>query len=166
MKAIIKSSQVNRLAHHFHNLHQKIVLVGGCFDIVHLGHLIFLEKAKKTGDILFVILESDNTIRRLKGLNRPINSQLNRANFLTHIKSVDFIILLPDMKKDQDYKELINQIKPDIIAVTKNDSRLKLKKDEAKMVGAKLLVVTDNVPQQSTSLIIKKCYNTNPTKYE
>lgn len=166
MKPIIKASQVAKLSCHYQHLHKKIVLVGGCFDIVHLGHLIFLEKAKKAGDVLFVLLESDDTIRRLKGIDRPINPQINRAKFLTHLKSVDFVILLQDMKKDQDYKELIKQIKPTIIAITKNDSKIKLKKDEADTVSAKLLIVTNNIPKQSTSLIIKKCYNTNPTKYE
>jgi FAD synthetase len=161
---IIKFSQISALIKKIHQSNQKIILVGGCFDLVHLGHLIFLQKAKSKGSILIVLLESDQTIKHLKGKNRPINSQINRANFLTHLKSVDFIVLLPEMKNDQDYQDLISKIHPDIIAVTRGDSKLVIKKSEARSVGAKLLIVTNSISNQSTSLFIKKCYNTNQEK--
>ena len=155
MKPIITVSQAIKLAASLNKLGKKIVLIGGCFDIVHLGHLIFLEKSKSIGDVLFVLLESDQTIKKLKGNNRPINSQINRAKFLTYLKSVDFVVLLSEMKTDQDYLNLITQIKPSIIAVTQNDPKIKLKTIEAKSIQAKLSIVTNIVPQKSTSLIIK-----------
>lgn len=156
MKPIIKISQVTKLSQLIHQQGQKIVLVGGCFDLVHLGHLTFLEKAKARGDILIILLESDQTICRLKGENRPINNQINRAKFLTYIKSVDYIVLLPEIKTNQGYQDLINQLKPDIIAVTKGDPNLKLKTAAIKSTNSKIIVVTKQIPQQSTSLIIKK----------
>lgn len=160
MRPIIKISQVSKLIQSIQNLNKSIVLVGGCFDLVHLGHLTFLEKSASAGDILIVLLESDKNIKKIKGDSRPINSQINRAKFLTHLTSVDFVVLLPEMKTDQDYLKLINQIKPNIIAVTQNDPKLNLKSAEAKSINAQLLTVTKNIPQQSTSLIIKRCYNT------
>lgn len=160
MGKIIKLSQVSKLAKSLHQVSKKIVLVGGCFDLVHLGHLTFLEKSASVGDILVVLLESDKNIKNIKGDSRPINSQINRAKFLTHLKSVDFVILLPEMKTDQDYLKIINQIKPHIIAVTQNDPKLNSKSIQAKSINAQILTVTKNIPQQSTSLIIKKCYNT------
>lgn len=156
MKAILKVSQIDQISQQLHQQNKKIVLVGGCFDLVHLGHLIFLQKAKSIGNILIVLLESDQTIRRLKGDNRPINSQINRAKFLTHLKSVDFIILLPELKTNQQYQDLVNQIKPDIIAITSGDPNLQLKTDTIKSTSTKIVVVTKPIPQQSTSLIIKK----------
>ena len=156
MTSIIKISQISKLTQDLHKSNKSIVLVGGCFDLVHIGHLTFLEKARLSGDILIVLLESDKNIKKLKGDNRPINSQINRAKFLTHLKSVDFIVLLPEMKTDQDYLNLITQIKPNIISVTKNDPKLNLKSLEAKSINAKLLTVTNIIPQQSTSLVIKK----------
>jgi len=135
---------------------KKIVLVGGCFDIVHLGHLIFLEKAKAKGDILIVLLESDENIRKNKGQNRPINNQENRAVFLTKLKMVDYVIKLPEMKSDEDYLEILKKIKPNIIAVSEGDSALEKKKKQAKEIGARVLEVNKLIPHQSTSLIIDK----------
>ncbi len=156
MNQIVKISQIKKLCQLIHQQNKKIVLVGGCFDLVHLGHLVFLEKAKSIGDILIVLLESDQTIRRLKGENRPINSQVNRAKFLTYLESVDFIVLLPELKTDQQYQDLVGQIKPNIIAITSGDPNLQLKTNTIKSTSAKIVVVTKKIPQQSTSLIIKK----------
>ncbi|MDD4027246.1 MAG: adenylyltransferase/cytidyltransferase family protein [Candidatus Shapirobacteria bacterium] len=134
---------------------ENIVLVGGCFDVVHLGHITFLEKAKEKGDILVILLESDENIKKNKGQNRPINNQENRAKFLTKLKIVDRIIKLPEMKSDEEYLEIIKKIKPKVVAVSENDVNLNKKKEQAKIVGAKLIEVTKTVPQQSTSKIIE-----------
>jgi FAD synthetase len=132
-----------------------IVLVGGCFDVLHTGHILFLEKAKKLGDKLIVLLESDENIKKDKGNNRPINNQKNRAKILMSLKMVDKVIKLAEMKTDDEYLALIKKIKPKIIAVSDGDKRILLKKEQAKKVGAKLMVVTKLIPQQSTSRIIE-----------
>lgn len=134
---------------------KKIVLVGGCFDILHLGHIIFLEKAKKKGDVLIVLLESDENIFKNKGNNRPVNNQENRAKILKSLKMVDQVIKLPVMKTDDEYLEIIKKIKPSIIAVSENDKNLINKKYQAKLVGAKLVKVTNLIPHQSTSRIVE-----------
>lgn len=133
----------------------KIVLVGGCFDVVHLGHIIFLEKAKAEGDILVILLESDKNIKKNKGQNRPINNQKNRAVFLTKLKMVDYVVKLPEMKNDEEYLEIIKKLKPKVIAVSENDENLAKKRQQSEVVGAKLLKVTKLVPHQSTSRIIE-----------
>ena len=132
-----------------------IILVGGCFDILHLGHIVFLEKAKKEGDILVILLESDKNIKKNKGQKRPINNQENRAVFLTKLKMVDYVIKLPEMKNDEEYLQIINKIKPKVIAVSENDKNLAKKMKQAKAIGAKLLKVTKIIPHQSTSRIIE-----------
>jgi len=134
---------------------KKIVLVGGCFDIVHLGHIEFLEKAKAEGEILIVLLESDENIKKNKGANRPINNQKDRAIFLTKLKMVDYVVLLPEMKRDEDYLEVIKKIKAKIIAVSENDINLEKKVKEAREIGAKIVIVSKLIPQQSTSRIIE-----------
>lgn len=131
------------------------VLVGGCFDVLHLGHIVFLEKAKKLGDELVVLLESDETIRKNKGNNRPINNQENRAKMLMSLKVVDEVVKLPEMKTDEEYFNLIRNIKPSVIAITDGDKRISQKKEQAKTVGAKLVIVTKLIPQQSTSRVIE-----------
>lgn len=133
---------------------EKIVLVGGCFDILHVGHAIFLEKAKEKGDVLMVLLESDQTIKRLKGESRPINDQKDRAKLLSKITDVDVVVCLPDMKSGQDYNDLVNKIRPDIIAITSDDKIKEIKRRQAEMVGGKMWVVTKRVGNYSTSISI------------
>lgn len=136
--------------------HKKVVLVGGCFDILHPGHVIFLQKAKKAGDILVVLLESDQKVKKLKGVNRPVHTQKMRAIILKALKFVDRVILLPNMKNDSDYERLIKQIKPDIIAATAGVEDNHFKKRAAKLVGAKLVYVTKMIGNHSSSSIIFK----------
>ena len=137
------------------NNHEIIVLVGGCFDILHLGHILFLEKAKKLGDKLIVLLESDKRIKEKKGKNRPINSQKNRALILSKLKVVDEIIKLPYLKSDEDYLQIVKKIKPDFIAVSEGDENLAQKKRQAKLTRSKIVKVTKLIPYQSTSRVIE-----------
>ena len=129
--------------------------MGGCFDVLHLGHIIFLEKAKKMGDKLIVLLESDENIRKNKGNNRPINNQENRAKMLLSLKVVDKVVKLPEMKTNEDYLALIKKIKPSVIAITDGDERVFQKKEQAKLIGAKVVEVTKQIPYQSTSRIVE-----------
>jgi len=98
----------------------KVVLVGGCFDILHYGHISFLEKAKSLGDCLIVALESDENVKKLKGPGRPIHTQKQRAGMLKELKCVDEVILLPPIP---DYERLVQKIEPDIIAITQGDTK-------------------------------------------
>lgn len=134
---------------------KKIVLIGGCFDILHIGHIRFLKEAKSLGDILIVLLESDGNIKKIKGKDRPINSQKVRAEILEALRDVDFVILLPEIMTDKDYDDLVKKIKPDFIAVTKGDSGLPNKKRSAETVGAKVVEVIDLMADYSTNKIIK-----------
>lgn len=130
----------------------KIVLVGGCFDILHYGHVCFLKEAKKLGDYLIVALESDETTKRLKGSNRPIHNQKQRKEILEALDFVDKVIMLPEMKSDEDYKNLIAKIKPDVIAITEGDSIKDKKEVHARMIGAKLVEIKRSADLSSTKL--------------
>lgn len=153
MKQIWNVNEILKLKEEIGN--KKIVLVGGCFDVIHLGHTTFLEKAKNKGDILIVLLESDENIKKNKGKTRPINSQKNRAILLTKLKIVDYVVRLPKIKNDEEYLKIIKKIRPTIIAVSENDENLINKKYQAKQVGAKIAKVTKLIPHQSTSRIIE-----------
>ena len=119
----------------------RIVLTGGCFDILHLGHVRYLSEAKQMGDYLVVLLESDVKVKELKGGNRPIFIQAERAEMLSALGCVDLVVLLPAMEDDSDYLSLMRTIKPDIIAVTKNDPHIEKRKDQAKQIGGELRVI-------------------------
>lgn len=131
---------------------EKIVLVGGCFDVLHPGHVIFLQKAKKIGNILIVLLESDERIKTLKGVSRPVHNQKERALVLSALQFVDFIILLPNIN-DQKYDEILLKIKPNIIAVTKGIDD-KYQKSAARLVGAQLKYVTKMIGDYSTTKLL------------
>ncbi|EAK9940548.1 bifunctional heptose 7-phosphate kinase/heptose 1-phosphate adenyltransferase [Campylobacter lari] len=90
---------------------QKVVFTNGCFDIMHYGHIKYLEKAKKLGDILVVGLNSDESIKRLKGNSRPINLEFQRACMLASMYFVDYVVIF---NEDTPY-ELIEFLKPDVL---------------------------------------------------
>ncbi|EMI4801191.1 D-glycero-beta-D-manno-heptose-7-phosphate kinase [Campylobacter lari] len=90
---------------------QKIVFTNGCFDIMHYGHIKYLEKAKKLGDILVVGLNSDESVKRLKGNSRPINLEFQRACMLASMYFVDYVVIF---NEDTPY-ELIEFLKPDVL---------------------------------------------------
>ena len=91
--------------------YQKIVFTNGCFDILHLGHIAYLLQARKQGDCLVIGLNTDASVKRLKGINRPINNQYARAILLAALQFVDFVILF-----DEDTPlELINAIQPQVL---------------------------------------------------
>ena len=114
---------------------KKIILVGGCFDILHLGHIEFLKKAKQAGEYLVVALESDERITHFK--NRPcVHNQLERAHILSALRDVDTIILLPLLQGFDDYLHVVQAIKPHVIAITGNDPQYDNKQKQAEIVGA------------------------------
>ncbi|MBI4004646.1 FAD synthase [Candidatus Roizmanbacteria bacterium] len=133
---------------------KKLVLVGGCFDIFHYGHLRFLYEARRVGDALVVALESDDFIR-IRKQREPIHTQEQRAEILASLDIVDFIVLLPFFSGYSDYLAFIQQIKPSIIAVTDQDPNREEKQRQAESVGAKLEVVCPLILTPSTTSIIR-----------
>lgn len=154
MDKIVDIKQAVLVSEKLKKHNKAIVLVGGCFDILHQGHIKFLEKAKKQGDFLFVLLESDEKITKIKGKNRPINQQRRRAEVLSKLKFVDFIITLPFFKADKDYDHLVFELKPDIIATTKGDPARFHKERQAKVLKIKVVDVIKRIPNQSTTRLI------------
>jgi len=89
----------------------KVVFTNGCFDIIHRGHVEYLEDAKALGDTLIVGLNSDASVTKLKGHNRPINKEEDRARVLLGLKSVDGVVVF----KEETPLELIKMVKPDVL---------------------------------------------------
>jgi len=131
---------------------KKIVFTNGCFDILHLGHVRLLEKAKRCGDVLVVGLNSDRSIRQIKGNSRPILSEKDRAGILAALESVDFVTLFSEPTP----AKLIARLKPDVL-VKGGDYQLgkivgsgSVRKNGGKVVTFPL------VKGRSTTNIIKK----------
>lgn len=91
--------------------YQQVVFTNGCFDVLHRGHVTYLAAAHDLGDCLVVGLNSDASVKRLKGEDRPINNENDRALVLAALTFIDFIILF----KEDTPKILIEQVKPDIL---------------------------------------------------
>lgn len=130
----------------------KIVFTNGCFDILHVGHVRYLRESKKLGDILIVGMNSDDSVRRLKGDSRPVNCEDDRAEVLCALECVDYVSIF-----DEDTPfELISTIIPDII--TKGGDY-----NPDQIVGADIVaqnggkvVVINYVEGKSTSKVIEK----------
>lgn len=90
---------------------QKIVFTNGCFDLLHLGHIDYLSKAKDQGDVLIIGLNADDSVRRLKGKGRPVTGQESRAVILASLGFVDAVVLFDE---DTPYN-LIRQVQPDVL---------------------------------------------------
>lgn len=87
---------------------QRVVLTNGCFDILHVGHLRYLQAARTLGDLLVVGVNSDASVRQLKGPERPVNREEDRAELLGALRCVDFVTIFPEQSADR----LIEQIRP------------------------------------------------------
>lgn len=130
------------------NLESKIIFTNGCFDVLHLGHIDYLNKAKNLGDLLIIGLNSDNSIKTLKGKNRPINSQYDRIAMLCALECVDFVIIF----EEETPLELIKKIKPDILVKGKDYLNQEI-------IGsniAKEVVLIDYIEGKSSTAIIEK----------
>jgi D-glycero-beta-D-manno-heptose 1-phosphate adenylyltransferase len=90
---------------------KKIVFTNGCFDLLHVGHILYLKEAQHLGDVLFIGLNSDDSVRKLKGLGRPVNNQSDRKLVLENLRCVDFV----EIFSEDTPLELIKAIRPQIL---------------------------------------------------
>lgn len=110
MREPVKKEDLQALLAKLRQEGKTIVTTNGCFDILHVGHVRYLEETKKLGDVLIVALNSDASVRRLKGEGRPINNENDRAEVLNALKSVDYVVLFDEDSPMQ----LLAEIKPDV----------------------------------------------------
>ena len=110
MREPVKREDLQALLAKLRQEGKTIVTTNGCFDILHVGHVRYLEETNKFGDVLIVALNSDASVRRLKGEGRPINNENDRAEVLNALKSVDYVVLFDEDSPMQ----LLAEIKPDV----------------------------------------------------
>jgi D-beta-D-heptose 7-phosphate kinase/D-beta-D-heptose 1-phosphate adenosyltransferase len=108
---ILKLEELKKIVSLAKSTGKTIVFTNGCFDIIHGGHIEFLQKAKALGDLLVVGLNSDESVRELKGEGRPIKSERERANIISALKYVDYITIFDDDTPE----EVIREVRPDIL---------------------------------------------------
>ena len=112
MNKILTEDELEIAIVNLHNLNKKIVATNGCFDILHVGHVRYLKKAKSLGDVLIVCVNSDSSVKKIKGETRPINNQYDRCEVLSALRYVDAIYIFDEISP---LKTLL-KIKPTIYA--------------------------------------------------
>jgi glycerol-3-phosphate cytidylyltransferase len=129
-----------------------VVFTNGCFDILHAGHVRYLQAARELGDCLIVGLNSDLSVRNLKGPSRPINGEEDRAEVLSALSAVDYVVIFSESTAEK----LVQELQPDFY-VKGGDYNIKAL-PEAKLVavyGGRTILIPE-VPGRSSSNIIKK----------
>ena len=137
------------------DIHQEesVVLVGGCYDLFHRGHLEYLKKCSKLGDVLIVAPSSDKRIRERKGLERPIIHQEDRVRIIAALEFVHYALIAPDPQKDilSPTVRMIDALKPDIFATA--DNRHKMYTKELERKGVEVCYVSPTQRTSTTEII-------------
>lgn len=133
---------------------RKLVVTNGCFDLLHLGHVSYLEAARNHGDLLLVGVNGDDGVRQLKGTSRPINAELDRAGVLASLQSVDGVCIFTDKTATR----FLALAKPDIYIKGGDYSLETLNQDERRTVeqAGGRIVILPFVPGKSTTAILEK----------
>ncbi len=132
-----------------------VVFTNGCFDLLHVGHVRYLGEAKGAGDVLVLGLNSDKSVRGLKGPGRPITSEVERAEILTSLRSVDYVVIFDD----PDPLRLILAIRPDVLVKGEDwEEKDIIGAKEVRSWGGRVIRAKENEGSSTTNLIerIKK----------
>jgi D-beta-D-heptose 7-phosphate kinase/D-beta-D-heptose 1-phosphate adenosyltransferase len=134
---------------------KNIVFTNGCFDIIHLGHIKLLEFAKSQGSYLIVGLNSDNSVKRLKGSSRPFNTQDDRKTVLESIRFVDEVVIF----EEDTPLELVDRIRPDIIVKGSDYKKEDVVGYHLEKLGLLKVKLFNYVPNYSTTRVLQSSCN-------
>jgi rfaE bifunctional protein nucleotidyltransferase chain/domain len=132
----------------------KLVVTNGCFDLLHVGHVTYLEQARDCGDALLVGLNSDASVRALKGENRPLNSEADRAVVVAALQSVDFVCIFPEREATR----FLTLAQPDVYIKGGDYTIDTINQQERRVVesGGGKIVIIPIVPGKSTTALVAK----------
>ncbi|MBK9249440.1 MAG: D-glycero-beta-D-manno-heptose 1-phosphate adenylyltransferase [Ignavibacteria bacterium] len=149
---VISRRLLSDICSHLRKQGKKIIFTNGCFDILHVGHVSYLEEASKLGNVLIVGINSDDSVRRLKGPTRPINTEADRCAVISALKSVDFTVVF-----DEDTPlELIQELTPHVITKGGDYTVNTIVGAEYILSNGGEVVIIPLVDGKSTSSIIRK----------
>ena len=155
MGQVIKRNEIKNLVQKLKQENKTIVFTNGCFDILHIGHVRYLKESARFGNVLIIGLNSDSSVKRLKGETRPINNELDRAELLSELGFVDYVVVF----EEDTPQNLLDEIKPDIY--TKGADYTVETLPEAQVVlknGGKIEFI-NLIEGKSTTNVIKKIEN-------
>lgn len=128
------------------------VVTNGCFDILHVGHVRYLKKTKEFADFSIILLNSDYSVKSIKGTNRPINSQTDRAEILSSLSCVDYVVLFDEKSP----AELLDKIKPNVYTKGADYNLKTLPERDVVLKNNIKVEFIDYVEGKSTTNILKK----------
>jgi len=164
-KIISSSDDLAELSAHLTSEGKRIVFTNGCFDILHSGHVEYLRAARTLGDVLIVGINTDDSIQRLKGPGRPINSLSDRLNVLAALSCIDFLIPFGNALDDTP-EQLIRLVKPHLFVKGGDYATKELPEAEAVHENGGEIILLPLIPDRSTSKIIQEIHLRQPTTIE
>lgn len=148
-KILARAELVRRVAEHKSN-GQKIVLTNGCFDVLHAGHVRYLQAARQEGDVLVVAINSDASTRKLKGAGRPVMAEADRAELVGALGAVNYVVIFDE----PDVRALLRELRPDVHAKgTDYTAETVPERDEAARLGIRVAIVGDPKEHSTRGLI-------------
>src|SRR5262245_55848817 len=151
---ILSLQQLSERAQELRAAKRRLVLTNGCFDLLHAGHVRYLEQARQLGDALAVAINGDESVRALKGTGRPLNSAADRAEVLAALESVDFVTLFSEARATR----VIEAVQPAIYVKGGDYTRETLDAEEVaalERIGSEITTLP-SVPGKSTTELIKR----------
>jgi len=131
---------------------KRIVLANGCFDLIHVGHIRYLKESKDQGDILLVALNSDASVRRLKGKGRPILTEKERVSIISSFSFVDYVIVFDELNVEK----VLLELKPDVHAKGSDYTAKTVPERETVLSYGGSIAITGGPKVKSTSEIIRE----------
>jgi len=155
MGTLIKRENIREFVSKLQKSGKTVVVTNGCFDILHVGHVRYLQKTKSFADYLIVLLNSDKSVKAIKGESRPINTELNRAEILCALSCVDFVVLFDENSP----ADLIDEIKPNVYTKGADYTMETLPEADIMRKNNIRVEFIDFVEGQSTTNLINKINN-------
>ena len=150
MNKLTRLDKLTEIAKMFKKEGKKIIFTNGCFDLLHLGHVRYLKEAKRLGDILIVGLNSDNSVRSLKGKDRPLVREKDRAEILSALEAVDYIVIFNESTP----KNLIDNIIPDVLVKGGDwEKEEVVGRDTVEAQGGEVIIIPEVKGYSTTTLI-------------
>ena len=150
MSKVLSREELKRRVAEWRSAGEQIVMANGCFDVLHVGHIRYLQAAKALGGRLIVAVNADDSVRGLKGEGRPIMPDHERAEILAALEPVDAVVIFPE----RDPRSLLNEIRPDIQAKgTDYTAESVPERDVVTSYGGRVAIVGDPKDHSATGII-------------
>ena len=152
MGKVVAAAELIEAAKEARSQGKKVVTTNGCFDILHIGHVRILNQARAEGDLLFLGLNSDASVKRLKGEDRPINSESDRAEILANLNSIDYVYIFGEDTP----VEFLKLVRPDVHVKGADYTAGELAETPIVESFGGVVKLLPLVPQKSTTSLVQK----------